>query len=587
MRLRQCYDNALRLTGYAATSRVVPGGYAETVSMYSQVLGYDAFGNLTSRETDVWGDEGGFSAAYANGRKLNGDEIYDNAGNLVSNPIATNTYDGWAFDASGRNVRTVMAWDESLQRRKDTISNLLDGDGRAVKRVDLKETWVRSAPPAYVSSTKTEYYIRSSVLGGKVLTELREDGTKKQTNVYTGEAVIAEQMSFPADGQHQAEWGYVVWKHEDPVTGSYSRKHADGSSPTGSEPLPNAELEPLGGRIPDEDPYDPTIPPPAGLRDFRYNGGDVFRPEYGCIVDGFVQQGPGLCTKMLDNGSGRLNSNYDLLPAVASAFYIYPVTRAIGDNGAPPPPGSDPDSIYTSASYATTRYEYDYIFGGGSYTLGSIHEGTNGIESPSGQTQSCTFNINLNVLDKTLSEKQLAMIKAAMQETFAAAGHKLVFNDPTAASETEKGSYNLTIEQRLSGDPSAERENVAQENKYRSNPTFRFNAMLTLGYTENSFFGGIQNRGYVATYWTKYSMFGRVQNHTTDDAVARSIAAVGVHEAAHYFLRKILGNFQGVHSKNRNNIMSDGNKLDQSILTGELGFSSEQRAALAKWCAAK
>lgn len=92
------------------------------------------------------------------------------------------------------------------------------------------------------------------------------------------------------------------------MTGSYSRKRADGSSPTGSEPLPNAELEPIGGRIPDEDPYDPTIPPPAGLRDFRYNGGDVFRPEYGCIVDGFLQEGPGLCTKMFENGSGRPNS---------------------------------------------------------------------------------------------------------------------------------------------------------------------------------------------------------------------------------------------------------------------------------------
>lgn len=339
----------------------------ETVTMYSQALGYDAFGNLTSRETDVWGDEGGFSAVYANGRKLNGDEIYDNVGNLVSNPIATNVYDGWAFDASGRNVRTVMAWDESLQRRKDVISNLLDGDGRAVKRVDLKETWVHSAPPEYLSSTKAEYYIRSSVLGGKVLTELRENGAKKQTNVYTGEAVIAEQMSFPADAQHSTEWGFVNWKHEDPVTGSYNRKRADGTAPTGSEPLPNAELEPLGGRIPDEDPYDPTIPPPAGLRDFRYNGGDVFRPEYGCIVDGFVQDGPGLCTRMFENGSGRLNSNYDLLPAVASGLNIYAVPRAIGNNDAPTPPGVRPDSSaesITSASYATTLYEYDYIFGG-------------------------------------------------------------------------------------------------------------------------------------------------------------------------------------------------------------------------------
>lgn len=51
-----------------------------------------------------------------------------------------------------------------------------------------------------------------------MLTELRENGTKKQTNVYKGEAVIAEQMSFPADAQHSTEWGFVNWKHGDPVS---------------------------------------------------------------------------------------------------------------------------------------------------------------------------------------------------------------------------------------------------------------------------------------------------------------------------------------------------------------------------------
>ncbi len=47
--------------------------------------------------------------------------------------------------------------------------------------------------------------IRSTVLGGKVLTEIRNDGTKKQTNVYAGDAVIAEQMSSPPNAQHPTE----------------------------------------------------------------------------------------------------------------------------------------------------------------------------------------------------------------------------------------------------------------------------------------------------------------------------------------------------------------------------------------------
>ncbi len=74
-----------------------------------------------------------------------------------------------------------------------------------MKRVDLKETFVHSYPPNHVNTTRTEYYIRSTVLKGKVLTELRANGTKKQTNVYTGDGIIAEQMSFPADAQHSTE----------------------------------------------------------------------------------------------------------------------------------------------------------------------------------------------------------------------------------------------------------------------------------------------------------------------------------------------------------------------------------------------
>ncbi len=74
-----------------------------------------------------------------------------------------------------------------------------------MKRVDLKETFMNSFPPQDFSTTRTEYYIRSTVLKGKVLTELRSDGTKKQTNVYTGDALIAEQMSFPADSEHPTE----------------------------------------------------------------------------------------------------------------------------------------------------------------------------------------------------------------------------------------------------------------------------------------------------------------------------------------------------------------------------------------------
>lgn len=97
--------------------------------------------------------------------------------------------------------------------------------------------------------------MRSSVLG-KVLTELDAQGAKQLTNVYTGDAVLAEQRNFPATAEPPptSAWSEVFWKHEDIITGSYQKIARSGQGIGISNPPSSTEFEPLGGIVPQNDP---------------------------------------------------------------------------------------------------------------------------------------------------------------------------------------------------------------------------------------------------------------------------------------------------------------------------------------------
>jgi hypothetical protein len=86
--------------------------------------------------------------------------------------------------------------------------------------------------------TTVDYYVRSTVLQGKVLTELDAQGGKKVTHVYTGEAVLAEQRNVSAMGNAPA-FSEVFWKHQDIITGSYRRTNRSGQEALTIDPPPN------------------------------------------------------------------------------------------------------------------------------------------------------------------------------------------------------------------------------------------------------------------------------------------------------------------------------------------------------------
>jgi YD repeat-containing protein len=281
------FDHVGRMT--SSVSGLVTNSQEEEVPAYAQGIQYNAFGDMTSRGSSVWGNDDGFTATYINGRKQNSDEIYDAAGNIVENPtINPNIYDKWEFDASGRITETESRWYDGAPQqtsfdKMNTTVQTYDGDGRAVKRHETK-TLTQVYPPNTTVTETTEYYVRSSVLSGRIMTELKSDGTKKLTNVFAGSGILAEQRD-----------GTVQWRHEDIVTGSYKKMLADGSEAFAENPPSTAEFEPLGGIVPQEDP-NPEQPDYSPFPESYRWGGNLERPESGCALDGV----PILCSMLAD-----------------------------------------------------------------------------------------------------------------------------------------------------------------------------------------------------------------------------------------------------------------------------------------------
>jgi len=194
----------------------------------------------------------------------------------------------------------------------------------------------------------------------KTLTELNESGGKKRTNIYVGSGIVAEQLVHQADDTHSTEWEDVLYKHEDIVTGSYQKTTADGTLAGGMDPPARVEFEPLGGAIPDGDPYiaDEGFDP-RPLRDFSF-AGDVNSPEFGCTWDGMPFSCGLLSVVLHGQGSFRLDVNtrmsggweaYNGLSGMVSTWR-YDIRQAVNYE----------DSSLTAAQYKTPGILKDYKF---------------------------------------------------------------------------------------------------------------------------------------------------------------------------------------------------------------------------------
>lgn len=228
----------------------------QSVRIYEQTITYDAFSMMISRTGEHWGNPTGFSQSYVNGRIQNQTGLtYDAAGNIAHSGSIISPHDFQAtdFDAAGRRVKFFS----SSKGRQGSMLNMIteqqtehehDGDGRPVKEKFGYNFYHINDPQPTMTTNVKAYQVWSTVLGSS-LTKIQPDGTKWETKVFAGGAVIAKQNDATDT---------VEWMTSDPVTGTEGKFRYTSS---GGDAVIE-EHEPLGQEVLPLDPADLPDPPP-------------------------------------------------------------------------------------------------------------------------------------------------------------------------------------------------------------------------------------------------------------------------------------------------------------------------------------
>ncbi len=248
---------------------------------YHQVYQYDAFGNMTQRDSRFWSETDVFTASYSNHRRTETGYTYDADGNLIQDPDVS-----YGFDAAGNNT--------SLTSQGVTHTTSFDGDGQMVKKVQTSSG----------TTISTIIYLRSSVLGGRVVTELNAQGQKQVGYVFAGSEVLARQVN-----------NIVSWEHRDPLTGSRVDSRADGNFDRISQ------LDPMGVDVGFADPFlfccDAPPIQPEQRTFYLLDGSGV--PDGRCTLDGIAID-CGWAFQLIDNGAAVQCPNNDCGPRVMDTF---------------------------------------------------------------------------------------------------------------------------------------------------------------------------------------------------------------------------------------------------------------------------
>ena len=271
------YDHAGRVSFVYGT-----GGAGQGVPFNQSYL-YDEFDNMKTRSGNYYNYNSSGpatdTASYTNNRRSNW--TYNAEGQVISTPLtSTDRPRTMTYDAADRMVTTV----QSNQFNTVTYSASYDGDGQLVYETS------NTSP----GSSSASYIVRSTVLGGEVLTRLDQFGNKLITHVPAEGLLFATQRSSGAPG------AYVDFTYRNPL---------------GITETSKAVYDPLGNYIPFQTSGDPR--PPVG----SYNSGsmsglssseaDPSSFGVGCIMDGM----PTNCRRVMmvaNNGRGNELTVYGL-----------------------------------------------------------------------------------------------------------------------------------------------------------------------------------------------------------------------------------------------------------------------------------
>lgn len=229
------YDHIGRLqevrTGSEARGGSTPDG------PFKQSYTYDVWENTIASSYRIWsGSLQSESTTFTSNRRQFW--VYDDEGNLGGDFGAS-----YFYDAAGRqnyffsNV-TVGGWPTPHpQQPAMEILQTFDGDSRPTKKTTINRWEELVAGEVQIQeSTSTVYYLRSTVLAGKVIAELDDTGYKRLGYVFAGGMQIATQHVW------NPGFGYdVELATTSPATGSEYM--------VGGTQLGRKELDPLGADV--------------------------------------------------------------------------------------------------------------------------------------------------------------------------------------------------------------------------------------------------------------------------------------------------------------------------------------------------
>lgn len=256
---------------------------------YSLIQTFDKWSNKTVNSATYWSNGGNNQTqTYVNNRNQNFG--YDNDGRVISADSMTYNYDS----AGNQN--------HSQSNNLYNQSRFSDGEGHMVRQGASDFVYDSSFPSGhYVERPAAKYYIRSSVYGGDVLTEVQRDGKKDRTFVYAFGKVIAQQI---ANYQQGSPSQVISWENFDESKSGYRQISQWGTSQNTQSA---SELDPLHNDV--------GLSQPAGAElgggDGGGGGGDTGYPRFGstygagegnCSVDG-VQTSCAAVEQLLGNGS--------------------------------------------------------------------------------------------------------------------------------------------------------------------------------------------------------------------------------------------------------------------------------------------
>ena len=177
---------------------------------------------------------------------------------------------GWQYNADGRNLQTSSpdeyatstynAAGQMIRSQGETdASRWYDGNGREIKR--LTANWVETQTSTIWELQPTKYYIRSSIMGNEVVSEVWANGKKGKTFVRAAGSQLGYQSAYGSDTATLNE--AVFFEYSD--ASGMSRRTTDkiGAAVAygdGGEGSP-VETDPMGGMFGTSTPYSELLPP--------------------------------------------------------------------------------------------------------------------------------------------------------------------------------------------------------------------------------------------------------------------------------------------------------------------------------------